>query len=75
MFQLTKHSRYREAFAKTLHFVEEEMVDWDGGDWFATVSEQGSPSGDKSGPWKSPYHNGRAIIECLEMLAASSQKP
>ena len=27
-----------------------------------------SPSGDKARPWKGPYHNGRAMIRCLELL-------
>lgn len=74
MFQLTGDFRYREAFSKTLRFVAEKVVDWDGGDWFASVSEDGTPSGDKAGPWKSPYHNGRAMIECLDLLAALSQQ-
>ncbi len=74
MFQLTADFRYREAFAKTLNFIARQMVDWDGGDWFASISEDGTPSGEKAGPWKSPYHNGRAMIECLAMLAASNQR-
>jgi mannobiose 2-epimerase len=74
MFQLTNDFRYKEAFSKTLNFVSEEMTDWDGGDWFASISEDGVPSGDKAGPWKSPYHNGRAMIECLDILAVSAKK-
>jgi len=50
------------------------MADWDGGDWFASISEDGVPSGDKAGSWKSPYHNGRAMIECLDILAVSAKK-
>jgi mannobiose 2-epimerase len=72
MYQLTGDVRYRQAFNKTLSFVAEKMVDWNGGDWFATISNEGVASGDKAGPWKSPYHNGRAMIECLEMLGFSS---
>lgn len=26
------------------------------------------PKGDKANPWKAGYHNGRAMIECLEIL-------
>jgi mannobiose 2-epimerase len=74
MYQLTRDLRYREAFSKTLSFIVEEMVDWDGGEWYATVPEEGAPSGDKAGPWKSPYHNGRAMIECLEILNDISDK-
>jgi mannobiose 2-epimerase len=73
MYELTKDVRYKEAFSKTLHFLDERMVDWKDGDWFATISEEGTASGDKAGPWKSPYHNGRAMIECLQILNPSPQ--
>jgi mannobiose 2-epimerase len=70
MYHLTQETRYKTAFAKTLSFVAGKMVDWKGGDWFAVIPENEVPTGDKAGPWKSPYHNGRAMIECLELLAA-----
>ena len=69
MFQITRKKQYAEAFLKTLRFVDREMVDWEGGDWFASVPEEGEVFGDKAGPWKSPYHNGRAMLECLEILS------
>lgn len=75
MFRLTKDMRYKNAFSKTLQFIADEMVDWEGGDWFASISEKGLPSGDKAGPWKSPYHNGRAMIECLKLLSAHGSTP
>jgi len=70
MYHLTEEARYKAAFSKTLSFVAQKMVDWKDGEWFAVVSQDNIPSGDKAGPWKSPYHNGRAMIECLELLAA-----
>jgi hypothetical protein len=30
----------------------------------------GTPSGDKAQIWKSGYHNGRAMMECLKILKA-----
>ena len=39
------------------------------GDWHAVVDRNGVPSGDKSGAWKDPYHQGRAVLTCLELLA------
>ena len=38
-------------------------------DWHAVVDRNGVPSGDKSGAWKDPYHQGRAVLTCLELLA------
>jgi len=68
MYCLTREKIYLECFLKTLDWIEKHQVDWQNGDWFAQVAKDGQPSGDKAGPWKSPYHNGRAMIECLERL-------
>ncbi|HZB70761.1 MAG TPA: hypothetical protein VE395_01410 [Acidimicrobiales bacterium] len=29
----------------------------------------------KSGPWKDPHHQGRALIECLELLHPGPSAP
>ena len=71
MYQLTREDIYLNCFSKTLDWIEKQQVDWENGDWFAQVAEEGKPSGGKAGPWKSPYHNGRAMIECLERLSLS----
>ncbi len=68
MFQRTGDPRYRDVFQRTLKWVVERQIDWDRGEWFATVRPDGSPDGLKAGLWKSPYHNGRAMLECLELL-------
>jgi mannobiose 2-epimerase len=44
------------------------MVDWENGEWHANITPDGQPQGDKANPWKAGYHNGRAMIECLEIL-------
>lgn len=68
MYKLTGEDVYLNCFLKTLDWIEKHQVDWQNGDWFAQVTENSKPLGDKAGPWKSPYHNGRAMIECLERL-------
>jgi cellobiose epimerase len=67
MYSLTGEQPYADAFLQTLSWVEDHQTDWKNGDWFATI-ESGQAAGAKAGPWKSPYHNGRAVIECLEIL-------
>ncbi|MBL7153175.1 MAG: N-acylglucosamine 2-epimerase, partial [Phycisphaerae bacterium] len=47
---------------------ESHLVDWEHGEWHWAVTDQGRASGDKANAWKAGYHNGRAMIECLEML-------
>jgi len=72
MFRRTGDERYRGAFELTLGWIAELQADDAGGDWHATVDRNGVPSGDKSGPWKDPYHQGRAVLDCLELLGASA---
>jgi mannobiose 2-epimerase len=70
LFRRTGDERYRRAFELTLGWIADAQPDWAGGDWHAVVNSNGMPSGDKSGAWKDPYHQGRAIIECLAALEA-----
>ncbi|MSR82821.1 MAG: N-acylglucosamine 2-epimerase [Candidatus Latescibacteria bacterium] len=69
LYRLTGAEEYWGIFLKTLDWIEKHQADWQHGDWFATITEDGSPEGDKAGPWKGPYHNGRAMLECLEVLS------
>jgi mannose/cellobiose epimerase-like protein (N-acyl-D-glucosamine 2-epimerase family) len=67
MYRLSGDEKYYAVFEKTLKWIVEEQADWKNGDWHAWV---GGPQELKAGPWKSPYHNGRAVLECLRLLAA-----
>ncbi|TKJ35992.1 MAG: hypothetical protein CEE38_13375 [Planctomycetes bacterium B3_Pla] len=44
------------------------MVDWENSEWHGEITPEGTPRGDKANAWKAGYHNGRAMIECLEIL-------
>ncbi|MGM0488978.1 MAG: AGE family epimerase/isomerase [Planctomycetota bacterium] len=68
MHELTGNPRYAEIFEETWRFVDEKMTDHEHGGWYATVKPDGSVSGDKANLWKSAYHNGRALLEALEIL-------
>jgi cellobiose epimerase len=70
LFRWTGEERYRLAFELTLGWVVQHQADRNGGDWHAVVDERGAVSGDKSGAWKDPYHQGRAVLECLDALGA-----
>jgi mannobiose 2-epimerase len=61
-------------------FAEKSMQAWEyckknflrpGGEWYSTIKGDGLPdlSRDLAGPWKCPYHTGRA---CLEIMQRSS---
>lgn len=68
MYRITGDAKYRSVFEKTFAFIQENMVDWENGEWHANISPEGKPQGDKGNIWKAGYHNGRAMIECLEIL-------
>jgi len=70
MYHLTHEKIYYNCFCKTLDWIVKHQVDWEQGDWYERVAKNGQPRGDKAGAWKSPYHHGRAMIQCLELLQA-----
>jgi mannobiose 2-epimerase len=68
MYRITGDAKYRSIFEKTFDFIQNNMVDWENGEWHANITPEGKPQGDKGNIWKAGYHNGRAMIECLEIL-------
>jgi len=68
MYESTKDPKYLSIFEKTFNLIESKMVDWDTGEWHGTITPEGQSRGDKASPWKAGYHNGRAMIECMEIL-------
>lgn len=68
MYKLTGEQKYLDVFRKTYQFIEKYQTDWEHGEWHATIMPDGSARGDKAQPWKAGYHNGRAMIECIELL-------
>ncbi len=68
MYRLTKDPKYVSLFQKTYDFIEKNQVDWETGEWYATISADGKPHGDKAQIWKAGYHNGRSMIESLRLI-------
>jgi mannobiose 2-epimerase len=73
LYRLTGEAKYLDVFKKTYEFIEKYQTDWQRGEWYATITPAGQAQGDKAQPWKAGYHNGRAMIECLELLKQISQ--
>ncbi|HIC01377.1 TPA: hypothetical protein EYO63_16955 [Candidatus Poribacteria bacterium] len=73
MYQLTNQKKHLTVFLQTLNWIDNHQVDWENGDWYSKVNGQGETAGDKAGHWKSPYHNGRAMLECLAILSSLSK--
>lgn len=68
LYHLTKEELYYHCFCRTLNWIVKHQVDWKNGDWHNEIRTNGQPWGDKAGSWKSPYHHGRAILKCLELI-------
>ena len=68
MYRETGELKYWQAFVKTYDWVVERQADWAHGDWHAVIDKDGAMLGAKAGRWKSPYHNGRAVLESLRLL-------
>lgn len=68
MYRITREPVYLEAFRKTWEFTRDHQIDWEVGEWHSTVTARGDKRGDKANIWKSAYHNGRAMIECLPLV-------
>lgn len=64
---ITGESRYADAAQRSWNFIQKQLIDRENGEWFWALKADGTPDreNDKAGPWKCPYHNGRA---CLRMM-------
>jgi mannobiose 2-epimerase len=63
-----KKEKYWKGFSQTLEWIVSHQVDWNHGDWHRKIEPGGYPTGYKFDAWKAPYHNGRAMLECSEIL-------
>ncbi len=81
-FQLTGNKKYLETVKLSWSFINQHVIDHERGEWFTKVNRLGDPfleepAGDPSpyyrndwkiDPWKSPYHNGRAMMELIKRI-------
>jgi cellobiose epimerase len=73
-WQLTRQTSYLASAWRVWNFIKIWMVDHQNGEWYWRVNEAGEVNftEDKAGPWKCPYHNGRAMFELLTRLPEGS---
>lgn len=55
---------------RLMHWIEKHQIDSRYLEWHALSSR---PLDNKAGPWKSPYHVGRCLLEGLSLLAGTGQ--
>ncbi|MEH0153282.1 AGE family epimerase/isomerase [Limibacter armeniacum] len=66
-YQLSSDPKYLDAAFRLWDFIQGRLINKEYGEWYWRVDANGIPNlnDEKVGPWKCPYHNGRA---CLELL-------
>ena len=69
-WQITGNDDYLTSAEKVWSFIRKYLIDTKNGEWFWRVSRTGTVNveEDKAGPWKCPYHNGRAMLELMARL-------
>jgi mannobiose 2-epimerase len=66
---LTGEDVFSSVAQRTVDWVVRRQADWSGGEWYEAVEPDGSVSPGRGDAWGSPYHNGRALLRSLELLA------
>lgn len=68
-FEISGVEIYLRHAEKNWEFIENNLIDTDG-EWHWMVNREGTvnQNEDKAGPWKCPYHNGRAMLELMGRL-------
>lgn len=68
-YQISKDIKFKMAAEKCWNFIQEHIIDHEHGEWIWGIDANGQPlKEDKAGPWKCPYHNGRAMMELMKRL-------
>jgi mannobiose 2-epimerase len=72
-YTVTGQSRYLAAAQGVWQFIKKYQIDHEQGEWwwFSRLEAPRHTACYKSGFWKCPYHNGRAMIEGMRMLTFS----
>lgn len=68
--KISGDERYLAVAKQIWKFIQNHLIDEEQGEWYWMLKADGtiSKAEDKAGPWKCPYHNGRAMIEMVRRL-------
>lgn len=70
MYKMHGQQEYLDKAAQTWDYIRANLVD-ENGEWYWSILPDGSVNRkeDKAGFWKCPYHNSRACMESIKILA------
>ncbi|MEN3976725.1 AGE family epimerase/isomerase [Emcibacter sp. SYSU 3D8] len=68
----TGRQDYADCYLRTLDWIVNVQADWTNGEWHREIATNGRPIGHKADGWKAAYHNGRALMTCLELLGGAA---
>ncbi len=62
--------QYFEMVLKVWDYIRHHVIDHKNGGWYGIIEDTGIPraNGVKAGFWKCPYHNTRALVECIQRI-------
>jgi mannobiose 2-epimerase len=69
MYRLTGEPEYASYYLRQLDWIVRRQIDWASGEWHREISPNGRAWGPKADPMKCCYHNGRAILRCLDAIS------
>lgn len=71
-YQITGDTMYLQRMETLWHFIKAHVIDQENGEWHWLLKENNKvvKTEDKAGPWKCPYHNGRACMELMKRFAS-----
>lgn len=69
-WQNSSDQMYLDKAKEVWAFTKSNIIDQKNGEWWFKVNKAGQPyvDEDKVGPWKCPYHNGRACLEIIKRM-------
>lgn len=74
-YENTENETYLKTAERLWDYTIENLINKEFGEWWWRVDENNIPNldEDKVGPWKAPYHNGRACIEGMKRFEKLAQ--
>lgn len=74
-WQISGNPVYLDALQKSWDFIQQNVIDYENGEWFARVNRGGIPydGEDKVGFWKCPYHNTRSMLELINRIKSVTE--